>query len=158
REVTESRLPEVRERDTLRQRFAGGELGRRGRQDLTAVRDRCQPFRPVERGAPVLASSLVGLTRVHAHSNGTRPGTRPFPPCELPLAAQSGRDRVAAALEGGQDTTPGRPEDMAAVRLDGGTKNRVVHCEAGLRPLRGVLPGRRRRLEIREEERQPSGR
>ena len=91
-EIPEAMLTEVEQAGARGEAFAGN----RGRgvreEDLTAVARGHRPGGAVDRGAEVVAATLVGLTRMHAHADAEGHRRGPGFGGELPLRGQARLD------------------------------------------------------------------
>ena len=123
---------------------------------LPAVGAVAQPGAAVERGAGVVAlAAQHDLAGVHGHPYPQRGAVGPWFGLQRPLGVEGGGDAVGRALEGRHRRIAVALLDRRHTTMggDGRTEQGVVTDHRRNHLVRGVLPARRRGLDIGEHER-----
>lgn len=139
-EVLEPVQAEVAQAHAVR-KCIGQQLGRdSGHQDLTAVRDRLKPRRPVDDRTEVVTVAFFAHPRVHAHSDPDRLARRPVFSGQSTLCSHSSLCGKRGCIEGGAECVADGLEDVAGGILNRAAHDRVVPAQGGCHLLRLGLP------------------
>ena len=124
-------------------------------EHLTALRQPADSGGPIDHSSVVLAVADECLAAVHAHPHGDRGELVPRLVRESALRIGGRGQRVVDVLEHAEGAVALAtvPQEMAAVRDDGGVDQRVVPLERDVHHLRGAFPQRRGTDDVGHQER-----
>ena len=125
--------------------------GLRGK-DLSAVRSRHDARGAVDGIAEEVAATALDDSGMQpAADEQLKPAIR-HRRFDALLEFHAGQDRVARIVEDRMHAVAGHLHDLAVIRLDAGSGERVVPRETGTHPLRMLLPQPRALLDVGEQE------